>query len=158
MLKTQLHSDVKSLESHFWLQPTQKGLRLIRLLPVSPPKKKKTKEKTIAISGLMHICHARRIGGPDGHDTVAGASTNVCGCLCCYLYRSETQTRKYLQKDSGPFLFGVKVIININRWDETFWASVSWTLKNPSVHLKKHLVLEVKQENVKIKVMRSLLN
>lgn len=71
----------------------------------------------------MHICHARRIGGPDGHDTVAGASTNVCGCPCCYLYRGETQTRKYLQKDSGPFLFRVKMVTNIHRWDQTFWAS-----------------------------------
>lgn len=110
MLKTQLHSDVKTLESHFWLQPTQKGLWPILLLPVS-------QKKTIAISGLMHICHARRIGGPDGHDTVAGASTNVCRCPCCYLYRGETLTRKYLQKDSGPFLFRVKVVTNINRLD-----------------------------------------
>lgn len=85
--------------------------------PSSSSLKKKKKQNTIAISGLMHICHARRIGGPDGHDTVAGASTNVCGCPCCYLYRGETQTRKYLQKDSGPFLLGVKVITNINRWD-----------------------------------------
>lgn len=108
--KTQLHSDVKTLEFHFWLQPTQKGLWPIRLLPVS-------KGKTITISGLMHICHARRIGGPDGHDTVAGASTNVCACPCCYLYHGETQTRKYLQEDTGPFWLGVKVISKINRWD-----------------------------------------
>lgn len=73
----------------------------------------------------MHICHARRIGGPDGHDTVAGASTNVCGCPCCYLYHGETLTCKYLQKDIGPFLFRVKVVTDINRLDQTFWASVT---------------------------------
>ena len=106
---TQLHSDVKTLESHFWLQPTQKGLWPI--LPVSK------KEKTITISGLMHICHARRIGGADGRDTVAGALTNVCGRLCCYLYHGETQTRNICKRTVDPFLLGVKVISKINRWD-----------------------------------------
>lgn len=75
-------------------------------------------QKTITISGLMHICHARRMGRPDGHDTVAGASTNVCGCPCCYLYHSETQARKYLQKDSGArFCWESNWSRKINRWD-----------------------------------------
>lgn len=42
-------------------------------------KKHEKKKETMAISGLMHICHARRKEGPDGHDTVAGVLTNVCG-------------------------------------------------------------------------------
>lgn len=63
----------------------------------------------------MHICHAQRIGGPDGHVIVAGASTNVCDCPCCYLYHAETQTCKYLQKDSEPFMLGVKAIYRINQ-------------------------------------------
>lgn len=44
--------------------------------------------------------------GPDGRDTVAGASTNVCGHPCCYLYRAETQTGKYLQQDRGALYVG----------------------------------------------------
>lgn len=97
MLKTQRRSDVKTLESHFLTPANPEGS------VTDPSLSLGLKRKTIATAGLMHICHARRIGGPDGHDTVAGASTNVCGCPCCYLYRSETQTRKYLQKDSEPF-------------------------------------------------------
>lgn len=63
-------------------------------------------KKTIAVSGLMHICHGSRNEGPDGHETVAGASTNVCDRPCCYLYRAEIQTGKYLQPDGGSFMLG----------------------------------------------------
>lgn len=87
----------------------------------------------MAVSGLMHICHASRSGVADGHGGVTGASTNVCGRPCCYLYRRATQTRKYLQKtDRGPFLFRVKVVTVRNRWDERVRAPL---------HLKGETVL-----------------
>ena len=46
----------------------------------------------------MHICDARGIRGPDGPDTVAGAATNVLGCLCYYLYHGETQEMQIFAK------------------------------------------------------------
>lgn len=95
----------------------------------------------------MHICHARRIGGPDGHDTVAGASTNVCGRPCCYLYRGETQTRKYLKKDSGPFLLGVKMITKNKQMGLNHLGISHMNFEIPTVPQKKLLVLEEKQVN-----------
>ncbi len=41
--------------------------------------------QTIAASALMHICHAKWICRADGHDSMAGASTNVCVC-CAAIY------------------------------------------------------------------------
>lgn len=94
----QLHSDVKNKQKKnswvlFLTAASTEGF-------VTDPSPWALQAKTIAAAGSMHICHARRIGGPDGCDTVAGASTNVCGCPCCYLYHGETWTHKYLQKDS----------------------------------------------------------
>lgn len=112
----QLHSDVKNKQKKnswvlFLTAASTEGFATYPFPWALQP-------KTIAAAGSMHICHARRIGGPDGCDTVAGASTNVCGCPCRYLYHGETQTHKYLQKESETlFLFGVKVVNNADRWD-----------------------------------------
>jgi len=87
-------------------------------------------QKTWPLQVLMHICHARRIGGPDGpRCNVAGASTNVCSVPRCYLYHAETHRHANIcgeQRTAGVFLSGVKVISKINRWDFK-----TWTLKLP---------------------------
>lgn len=65
--------------SQFLLRPTIECVPMAMFPPTGP-------HENNSVSGFMHICHARRICRADGHDTVAGASANVCHrCAAIYI-------------------------------------------------------------------------
>ena len=72
------------------------------------------------VSGFMHICHARRICRADGHDTVAGASTNVCH-RCAAIYITVKHSHKCLrteERTEGPLALFVESQNEPNEWNQ----------------------------------------